>query len=231
VPWVSVREPFASPPRQFTPPHTRPIADAASDIEVLHGRAYITGIAFDGDATVIATYDDVELDSCALTDLSIGGEHTPELSAHRCAFDSCDLSRSRFRELRQCRITGSKLTGADLSGAEIIDVVFERCMLHLAQLRMARLQRVRFSECVLREVDGFELVAEDVAFDGSDLERVNLDRLRGVRVDLRDARSLSFDGVGRLDGCLIADHQVHDLAYELAFAVGLGIEPTERPET
>jgi len=224
VPWVSVREPFASPPRLAGVPRTRALAEASSDFDVLHGRAYITGVAFDGDASVIAAHDDVELDSCTLSDLSIGGDRTPDITAHRCVFESCDLSRSRFRELRQCRISGSKLTGADLSGAELIDVVFERCVLHLTQLRIARLQRVVFSECVLREVDAFELTAEDVAFEGSELERVNLDRLRGARIDLRGARSLSFEGVGRLDGCIIADHQLHDLAYELAFAAGLAIE-------
>jgi uncharacterized protein YjbI with pentapeptide repeats len=205
------------------------MVDASSDIEVLHGRAYVTGIAFDGDAADLAAHAEVELDSCALSDLSIGGDDPVEVSANRCTFDSCDLSRSRFREIRQCRISGSKLTGADLSNADLVDVVFERCVLHLTQLRMARLQRVLFSDCVLREVDAFELVAEDVAFDGSELERVNLDRLRGTRVDLRGARSLSFEGVGRLEGCLIADHQLHDLAYELAFAAGLGIERAGSP--
>ena len=36
-------------------------------------------------------------------------------------------------------------------------------------------------------------------FDGSELERVNIDRLRASRVDLRGATALSFDGVGRLE--------------------------------
>ena len=54
MPWVSVREPFASPPRLAGVPRTRALAEASSDFDVLHGRAYITGVAFDGDASVIA---------------------------------------------------------------------------------------------------------------------------------------------------------------------------------
>jgi F-type H+-transporting ATPase subunit gamma len=42
-----------------------------------------------------------------------------------------------------------------------------------------------------------DLDAEDVAFSGSDLEKVNIDRLRARRVDLRGVRQLSYEqGVG-----------------------------------
>ena len=70
----------------------------------------------------------------------------------------------------------------------------------------------------------FELTATDVSFDGSRIERLNVDRLTADRVDLRGVTALSFDAVGRLDGCLVDESQLQMLAYELAAAVGLSVD-------
>src|SRR5205814_9499331 len=53
------------------------------------------------------------------------------------------------------------------------------------------LRRVQFIDCTLHDVDAYDLDAEDVGFAASDLERVNIDRWRTRRVDLRWTRQRS----------------------------------------
>lgn len=226
--WVAVREPYAAPPRVVTPTQGRPFH--AEDAELIDaGRGQVSGAAIEGDLDALSRFDEVELESSIVQSLSIGAEPPPLIEAYRSAFQTCDLSGMRIPTLRQCRISDSKLTGTDFSEGRLTDVVFERCLLQLTQLRMARIERVQFIDCTLREVDAFELVAENVSFDGSELDRVNIDRLRANRVDLRGAQVLSFEAMGRLDGCLVSEAQLHGLVYDLAFAAGLGVERPDDP--
>ena len=172
-----------------------------------------------------------DLDGCrelAVTGSTLDGVTCAEpgltIEARRSELVGCDLSQASIRTLLNTRLDGCKLTGTDLSGATVQDVVFTRCRLRLINLRMAQLRRVRFDNCTFDDVDCYELQAEDVEFEATALNEVNIDRLRASRVDLRGATALTLSGVGSLSGCLIAEQQVPALAYSLVFAVGTDVE-------
>lgn len=151
------------------------------------------------------------------------------LDLYRNVVERVDLSQRRIDSLVQSRLVGCKLTGTDLAGAPIEDTVLEDCTLGYTNLRMARLERVRFVRCVLDEVDAYEAHLIDVDFGDSRLVSLDVDRVRAERVDLRRARELGLRAVGRLDGWLIGEHQLPAMMYSLAAGAGLGIERFEEP--
>jgi len=181
-------------------------------------------VVLDGAEVDLGSHHELIIESSIVRNLVLCPDEPVELDASWCSFGYCDLSRAKVQRLRASRLSDCKFVGTDLSDADVVDVVFERCVFNLASLRMARFSRVRFEDCTLREVDAFELVATDVSFDGTEVDRLNVDRLRATRVDFRNAKSLELEAVARLDGCLVADHQLPGLMYQLAFAAGLGIE-------
>jgi uncharacterized protein YjbI with pentapeptide repeats len=219
-------EPFARAPRlvKFG------VYSGPGEVDVEDGRWSVRTALIDDGPDLFRESAVVDLELCNVRNTSLGDPLTldgrpPRLvDAYRCDFDVCDLSGDRFRSVRQTRFVGCGFTGSDFGAAELIDVVFERCVFRLASFRMARLERVRFEDCHLSNVDAFELDARDVSFDGSRLDRLGVDRLRATNVDFRGASELSFEGVGRLDGCLVAGTQLHSLVDELAAAVGLEVD-------
>lgn len=179
--------------------------------------------------------DELDLDGCQQLEVSgsvlegvrLGPGPTIEVRQSRLV--DCDLSGARLTVLRGCRLEGCKLDGTDLSDARLIDVALDRCRLRFTNLRMARLERVAVERTTLDDVDAFDLQATDVGFDGSALESVNVDRLQAIRVDFRGVTQLGLAAIGRLDGCLVADHQLPALAPVLAMAVGLDLERPPDP--
>lgn len=221
MPWVDVHEPHATPPVVHAPTATHEL-DGVQHPE--SGEHRFDDIVLDGAVVELRSDADLTVESSIVRNVVLCPEDPVELDASWCTFSYCDLSRADVRRLRASRLSDCKFVGTDFSDASVHDVVFERCMFTLASLRMARFERVRFDDCTLREVDAFELTATDVAFDGSDLDRVSVDRWRTNRVDLRGATSLHLEAVGRLEGCLVAEHQLEGIVYQLAFASGLGVE-------
>lgn len=226
MPWIEVDEPHARPPRvSAVAPSARwtgPLAidrdwGELSDVEVDREAG------FDPSGCRELSIVDSVIDG---VELGGGDEPPPTVEVRRSVLRTCDLSRVRIRGLHAAHLDGCKLIGTDLSGAVLADVVLERCALRYANLRMSRLRRVRFVDCTLDEVDAFEVDAEDVAFPGTTLDAVNVDRLQASRVDLREADRLVLNGAGRLTGCLVAEYQLPGLAYSLAMAAGLDIEQT-----
>lgn len=223
--WIEVTEPFARPPRRPGPRAAPRPAGGDAGVLIDRGMADLDGLALgSADALDLTGCDEFELRDALLTGRSLTEPAGLRVSAHRSTFDDCDLSRTTVGTIRRSRLVGCKLIGADLSGASVVDTVLERCNLRYANLRMASLLRVRFDQCLLDDVDGFELTAEDVSFPGSRLTAVNVDRLQATRVDLREASELALSGARRLAGCLVADHQLPALSYSLALAVGLDLE-------
>lgn len=222
MPLVEVSEPHAGPPRL---PAVGGPAPWSGDLEIDRGWAELSGVEVRG-------VDGLELDGCEqlsvvaslVVGLTLPAGPSPEVEIRGSVLEDCDLSGVRVRSLRGSRLVGCKLGGTDLSDGDVADVVFERCVLRYTNLRMARLKRVRFDGCRLDDVDAFQLQATDVDVDGSALVAVNVDRLLATRVDLRGATELGLTAVGRLDGCLVADHQLPALAPVLAMAVGLDLE-------
>lgn len=218
--WVDVREPFAAPPRFVAPD---PSDTSSDEVEFDGGWGELAEVAVEAVSIDAEPGDRLDITGSTLRDVTVAGGEA-EIEAFRSSFDACDLSRVRFPSLRAARLADCKLVGVDLSGAEIADVVFERCILRFANMRMTRLRRVAFVDCTLHEVDAYDLDAEDVSFAGCDLDTVNIDRLRATRVDLRGARRLGLDHLGSLAGCLVGEEQLHAITYQLAFAAGLSVE-------
>lgn len=227
MPLVEVDEPHARPPRV---PTVRPGGDWAGSLDLDRGWAELSGVRVDGLAAVdLDGCEELTIADSAVIGSTLAAGPTPEVEIRGSVLDGCDLSGARVRSIRASRLVGCKLGGTDLSDGDLVDVVLQRCVLRYTNLRMARLTRVRFDECRLDEADLFQAEATDVDLDGSALVSVNVDRLRATRVDLRGAVELGLAAVGRLDGCLVADHQLPALAPILAMAVGLDLERPSDP--
>ncbi|HTO00890.1 MAG TPA: pentapeptide repeat-containing protein [Microthrixaceae bacterium] len=224
MPWIDGKDQFADLPTVREPTATSVLS---GQILPLDGEHRFDDVLLDGDEVSSGEFEELVIDSSIIRNLVLCPDGPVTLDASWCRFESSDLSRAEVHQLRSSRLSDCKLVGTDFSNAALTDVIFERCLISLANFRMARLNRVRFKDCTLKELDAFEMVATDLTFDGSELNQVNVDRLNANRVDLRGARSLGLEGIGRLDGCLVAEHQLTDLIFQLAFAVGLGIETIE----
>lgn len=233
MPWIDVREPYAAPPVVHEPTATElvhgplgPDRDGSGFGDGGYSDGGYSDVVLDGNDVVVGPHAELLIESSIVRNVTLCPDHQVGLDSSWCVFSSCDLSRCDVRRLRASRLSDCKLLGTDFSDADVSDVIFERCVFNLASLRMARFRRVTFVDCVLREVDAFELSATDVSFEGSELDRVNVDRMNATRVDLRGARSLHLEAVGRLEGFLVTDDQLPGLVYQLAFAAGLGVEQT-----
>ncbi len=228
MPQIQVTEPHARPPRI---PDVGPTARWLGPLETDRGWAELEGVVVGGDAELALEHcQQLEISGSVLEGVRLGPGPTIEVRQSRLV--DCDLSGARLTSMRGARLEGCKLDGTDLSDARLTEVILERCRLRFTNLRMARMERVAIEGCALDDVDAFDLQATDVGFDGTSLRAVNVDRLQATRVDLRGATELGLAAVGRLDGCLVADHQLPALAPLLALAVGLDLErpsESERP--
>ncbi len=221
MPWLDVTEPFAAAPRVG---RVVPNATWSGVLDIDRGWAEIIDVE--------ATGVDVDLSSCSTVSISdsvfrqvdILASAETEIELRGSELRTSNLAQLRLTSIHKCVITGCKLVGVDLSGATLTDVVFEQCTLRYANLRMAKLRRVQFVNCTLDDVDCFELNAANVEFEATRLSKVNVDRMKASKVDLRGASELQLTGLGQLSGCLVAEHQLPGLAYGLALAAGLGIE-------
>lgn len=222
MPLIKVKEPFAKAPR-LSAGRQLPSWDGA--LEPSRGFAEVSSAALDNVTVDLSDLERLDLEDCHLTATILDGAADElEISIAGSTVDRCDLSRLRLTVVRQSRFVGVKLTGTDFSGGMVRDVEFVDCMLRLSSFRMAELERVTFSNCIFEDVDAYSAGLIDVAFPESSLNALNLDQTRAVRVDLRHAQLDALKGLARLDGFLIAEHQVPLLAHQLADAVGLGIE-------
>lgn len=212
--WVTVSEPYARAPK-------RPSVQPEPSPDHHEGRhVVLEEVAVDPTSWDTSDLVELEVESCVLEGVALGGA---VVDAARSSFERCDLSGADVTRLRECTVVDSRCTGLDLAEAEILDVVFERCLVNIATLRMAKLKRVSFVDCTLRDVDCYEAELTDVSFPGSTLEEVGLDRTKMTRVDLRGASELGLTGVASMAGCLVEEPQLVGLLHTLARAAGLDI--------
>ena len=224
MPWIEVDEPHAKPPKlpRFTPGR---LWDGPLAVD--RGWAEFEGVTVERDVEPeLSGCSELTIGASALTGQNLATDVPLSIECFNSAIVDCDLSRSTVRAIRGSRFEGCKFSGADLSQAALTDVVFERCSFRYTNLRMAKLKRVQFNECHFDDVDGFEMEAVDVNFDGSQLDKLNIDRITATRVDFRGATELVRSGVSRREGCLVAEEQLPALAYGLALAANLDIERT-----
>lgn len=219
---ISVDEPFARPPRlvkpvttsDWTPDSVGEADGGIVDVSSVHA----TGVAMEfGDA------ERVDLDGCQLSNVSAPG-YQGELHITASVVERSDLSRADLRLVRSSQLTGVKLVGTDFSGGLIRDTMFTDCVLRLANFRMATFERVAFHGCVFEDVDAYSTTFIDVDFAATGLQSFNIDHATAERVDLRECTAIDLAGIRRLDGFLVSEHQLPALTYQLAAAVGLGVE-------
>lgn len=219
---ITVDEPFAKPPKL---PAVR--QQPAWDGELAPNRGFGEITNANLSDVEVDLYDierlEIETSNLGATVLAYATDEL-EISVAVSTIERSDLSRLRLNVVRQSRLVGLKLTGTDFSGAAIRDVEFVDCMLHLTSFRMAELERVRFANCTFEDVDCYSAGLTDVTFPECRLSTFNLDQTRADRVDLREAELDGLKGLSRLDGFLIAEHQLPALAFQLADAVGLSID-------
>mgnify|MGYP001815640570 CR=1 FL=1 len=221
MPWIAGSDPYAATPRVRPPEPDVPWPGA---IAVEDGFAEVVDVAVPATTIELLDCHELALRRCALSGVTLALDPSPVVDAYGCTFENCDLSRVRFGSSRETTFVNCKLVGADLAGARLDDVVFEGCIVRYANMRQIEAERVRFADCTFDDVDFYEARLVDVAWPGSELRTVNIDRVRAERVDAREATVLGFEAVGRMDGWLVTELQLHELLYPLAFASGLGVE-------
>jgi len=221
---IKIDEPFSKPPKL---PAFRELPAWDGDLDPSRGFAEISGVDLDGVEVDMYDVERLEVENCHLTATTLAHAIDElEVSLAGSLVERCDFSRLRLSVVRQSRLVGLKLTGTDFSGGSLRDVEFTDCRLHLTSFRMAELERVTFINCTFEDVDAYSAGFTDVTFPETRLNAFNLDQTRADRVDLREANLDGLKGLKRLDGFLIAEHQLPALAFQLADAVGLSIENT-----
>jgi uncharacterized protein YjbI with pentapeptide repeats len=216
--WVKPTATWARPP-QLGEPGPRERHEGLFGDRLVVEDAELDGENFDTTELVELT-----VESSGIAAVSLVGV---DVEARWTSFEGCDLSQAKVHRMRGCRVVDARCTGLDASDGELMDVVFERCLLNVANLRMARVQRVAFVDCVFTEVDAYEAVLTDVSFEGSAIEDLNLDGASMKGVDLRGATSVGLSAARSLDGCLASTAQLQEMLYELAFGAGLSVERLE----
>lgn len=218
---MTADEPFAKPPR--LPAVSAPTDDLGDDIEAIDGWVELDGVSLDGRSIAVPDVEVIELTNCSLRSCRLITSPDTIVRARRTDFASCDLSQVQFKVAQGCRFTSAKMAGTSFVG-ELADCEFVDCRFQLASLVMSSISRVRFGDCELVDVDLQESKLSDVTFAGTRLAEVSLHRATFDRVDLRDASIESVSNVTSLDGCLVANHQLYELAPVLANLLGLTVD-------
>lgn len=229
MPWISVDDVFATPPR-FVEVSTA--EDWSGELDLDRGWAELVEVSAVGCRVDVEDCSDLSVTGSYLGDAVFDvGEESPEVEIWRSRFENSDLSALRVSSVRSSTFVGCKFVGTDFAEARLDDVKFERCTFRYTNLRMAKLNRVEFSDCVIDDVDLYDSTMEDVAFPMSRVVKLNVDRIRATRVDLRDAAEVELASITRLDGVLVGEDQLPTLMYSLAFSLGLGVERPEDHES
>jgi len=192
-------------------------------IEVVDGWVELSDVALDGRTIAVPDAEVIEFTNCALRSCRLIPSPDAIVRARRSAFISCDLSQLQFKVADGCRFTSAKLAGTSFVG-DVADCEFVDCRFQLASLVMAAIARVSFSDCELVDVDLQESKLTDVTFSGTRFSEVSMHRTTFERVDLREAMIEALSNVESLDGCVVANHQLYELAPLLAAVVGLTVD-------
>lgn len=224
---MSVQEPYSRPPKRREPRPARVWSDADT-LEVDDGLGECTSLSVEHAALDLNGVTRFDIENCRLNGVFFDDPHPDlEILLAGSVIEACDASRLRFASVRASSFRGVKLVGADFSEALVRDTEFHNCVVRLTNFRMATLERVRFVDCTVTDADAYGAEFRDVSFEECDLEAFNIDRVTAERTDLRHCRTLELSGFTRLDGFLVADHQLPALSYQLANAVGLKVDDAD----
>ena len=193
--------------------------------------SYAAGTTLSGDLEAGAELRDLELEECDI----VGGvlERT---TWRRCSLDGCtftgvNLSMSEFVDVRlsDCTMRETKAqavawAGLRSGGLAQRSVWFERCRLDYGSFAGVDARGTRFTSCSLidadfaeadcREVEFVDCDLSGARFAGADLRGALLSEVRGLSLDVREARTRGL----RVDA---------SAALDLVVALGIDIvEPT-----
>lgn len=214
--------PFAKPPR-LTALDSLPTTASDEPIEVIDGWIELANVALEGRTIAAPDAEVLEFTNCSLRSCRLILAPDTVVRARQTSFASCDLSQVQFKAAQGCRFTSAKMAGTAFVG-DLADSEFVDCRFQLASLVTGSISRVSFSDCEFVDVDLQESKLSDVTFAGTRLAEVSLHRTTFERVDLREAAIEAVSNVTSLDGCLVANHQLYELAPLLANIVGLAVE-------
>lgn len=214
-------EPIAKPPRLIARPDDH--ADNGEDLEVVDGWIELDGVGLEGRTITAPDVEVIEFTNCSLRSCRFVLSPHTEVKARQTSFANCDLSQVYFTTVRGSRLSSCKMTGTQIVG-ELSDTEIVDSQLKTAALAMSTIGRVSFAGCELDDVDMQESKLTDVTFDGSRLTEVGMHRTMFERVDLREATIGSLTSVETLHGCVVANHQLYELAPLLASIIGLQVD-------
>ncbi|HHU10056.1 MAG TPA: pentapeptide repeat-containing protein [Intrasporangiaceae bacterium] len=202
-------------------------------VESLIGESYALGRVFCGRTGPGDEFVDVDLEECRFEDAVMERSVWRRCAFDGCVFDRVNLSMATFVDVRfaDCTIRESKAqavnwTRARAGGLAQQAITFERCRLDYGTFIGLDLRGMRFVGCSLVDADftesdcrGVEFIDCDLSgarFHGADLRGAGCFDVRGLALDVREARTLGL----RVDA---------GAALEIVHA--LGIEIVETPPT
>src|SRR5215469_4930834 len=166
-------------------------------------------------------YDTVHFGRADLDDPDASGARFLE-----CAFTGVSVQGGRFRRSRfiDTWIEGARMVLSDFAGTQWTDVTFLNGTMAGVQAFGSRLNRVVFSDCLLREADFGGAVLTRTAFTASRLAGVDFSRARLDQVDLRGSELGLIVGPDPLRGAIISTGQLTAIAPVLAESLGIVVD-------
>jgi uncharacterized protein YjbI with pentapeptide repeats len=182
--------------------------------------AHLDGARHPGLRLVAAT-----IDASRLEDVDLSGAKLPNLGVRDSVLERCNLANADLRgaSLRRSLITASRMTGLLWSDGVAEDLEVAESRIDLAAFAGARLERVRFSSCVLGQTDFQGARLKSVAFEDCDLREADLSGARFDDVELRGCRLDGLRGAANLRGVRMPWSDVLDAAGVFAAACGVKV--------
>lgn len=182
------------------------MAEASRPLASVLGEAYAGGLSFTGGLDEGAMVEDLDLEDCVITGGSMERSTWRRCTLERVRFSAVSLSMSRLIDTRlvECVILDSKAQAADWTGLSTSalagqSISFERCRLDYGSFMGTDLRGMRFAGCSLVDADFSESDCREVEFvncdlsgarfAGADLRGALLSDVRGLALDVREART------------------------------------------
>lgn len=194
------------------------MTEAPTPLASLVGESYAVGRSFSGGLESGVELVDLDLEECRIEESVLERAVWRRCSLDRCVLAGVNLSMAKLIDVRfsECTIRDSKAQAVSWSGLRAgglaeRSVVFERCRLDYGSFLATEVRGMRFVGCSLVDVDfaesdcrGVEFIDCDLSgarFSGADLRDAGFFDVRGLSLDVREARTLGLrvDTVAALD--------------------------------
>lgn len=198
---------------------------AASDARLLSDQTY-TGVEFRELDLACPELVLTELSGCRLEQVRLAGVRLHRVIFSDCELVACDLANVEPHDssLLRVRVTSSRLMGLNGVNCFFQDVTFDGCRNNLAAFRFSRFKTVVFRDCDLREASFQGAELNGVEFLGCDLTGAQFSAARMEGVRFADCLLAGIHGVESFQGATVSGHDLLDLTYSMASALGIRIE-------